>query len=58
MTASRQQAELIEGWNQQVAIAASGQKRSFTSAWVSLFEKVSGEWNMTKNVSNFKPGRK
>jgi hypothetical protein len=28
MTVSRQQAELIEGWNQQVAIAAAGQKRN------------------------------
>ena len=35
-----------------------GQKRSFTSAWVSFFEQVDGEWKMTGNVSNFKPGRK
>jgi len=27
MTASRQQAELIDGWNRHVAIAAAGQKR-------------------------------
>lgn len=28
----------------------------FTSAWISMFEKVDGEWKQIGNVSNFKPG--
>ncbi len=30
----------------------------FVSAWVSLFEKVQGDWKMVGNVSNLQPGRK
>lgn len=30
---------------------------AFTSAWISLFEKIDDEWKVVGNVSNFKPGR-
>ena len=29
----------------------------FVSAWIALYEKVQGQWRLTGNVSNLRPGR-
>lgn len=31
---------------------------AFVTAWVELYEKAQGQWRLTGNVANFRPGRK
>ena len=39
------------------ANGAPGNPLEFVCAWIELYEKVQGHWQLTGNVSTFQPGR-
>ncbi len=42
-------------YNEQGTVSG---KLEFVSAWIELYEKINGQWEMVGNVSNLQPGRK